>query len=334
MKFEIGAMTVGDILDRGLKIFWARLPTFYAINLIVLAPMLLYAFGMVAYMANMDTGQPSPEALLGLMVANMGLIVLVLILAPIGAAASLHVIGQEFIDERVGVGEALSFALRRFGSLLGVTLLVGLTLTVGFCLLVVPFFIFWTWYAFASQVVVMEGLSGMAALNRSQELGKDFFWRILGVLLLMVVIQLIASFVNNILTQVVQPFEIVPGPAGPRFVLHSVPLYLLVQTVNFLLGVAVQSYSAVCITLLYFDLRIRKEGFDLDLAARQHKRGGAEPGAEEWPPQDRHDQGIRHGKEWPREGKPDEGIRPGDERPEQFGTDEGIRPGDEGPGTL
>jgi hypothetical protein len=38
------------------------------------------------------------------------------------------------------------------------------------------------------------------------------------------------------------------------------------QLVNILLG----SYVAICMTLLYFDLRIRKEGFDLELAAREH----------------------------------------------------------------
>jgi hypothetical protein len=40
---------------------------------------------------------------------------------------------------------------------------------------------------------------------------------------------------------------------------------LVIQLVNIL----VQTYLAVCITLLYFDIRIRKEGFDLELAAQQ-----------------------------------------------------------------
>jgi hypothetical protein len=36
-----------------------------------------------------------------------------------------------------------------------------------------------------------------------------------------------------------------------------------------LLNFLVQTYGAICFTLLYFDLRIRKEGYDLELAARQ-----------------------------------------------------------------
>ena len=35
MRFPLGEMTVGDILDRGLKLLFARLPVFYAVNLLV-----------------------------------------------------------------------------------------------------------------------------------------------------------------------------------------------------------------------------------------------------------------------------------------------------------
>ena len=40
MKFQIAAMTVGDILDRGLKMLLANLPAFYLINLMVLWPII------------------------------------------------------------------------------------------------------------------------------------------------------------------------------------------------------------------------------------------------------------------------------------------------------
>jgi hypothetical protein len=42
MKFAIGAMSAGDVLDRGLKLLFARLPTFYLIHLIVLLPAFLF----------------------------------------------------------------------------------------------------------------------------------------------------------------------------------------------------------------------------------------------------------------------------------------------------
>jgi hypothetical protein len=327
MKFEIGAMSVGDILDRGLKIFWARLPTFYAINLIVMTPVLAYQLATPFFLLGGDSGPPSPEMMLAFMLSSLGMLLLALILVPIGAAASLHVIGQEFIDERVGVAEAFRFALRRFAPLLGVSILVGLILFVGLIACVIPYFVFLTWYAFASQVVVMEGRGGMGALNRSKDLGNGFYWRVFGVLALLFVLSLVVGMINNILNQVFQPLEVVPSNTGPRFVLRSYGLYVVAQAVNFLLTVAVQSYSAVCTTLLYFDLRIRKEGFDLELAARQHKHEGAGARGDQWPEEDRYDEGIRGGKGWTAQDRHDEAIPPGEEPP-------GQPRHDEGPGTL
>ena len=39
--------------------------------------------------------------------------------------------------------------------------------------------------------------------------------------------------------------------------------------VKYLIDVAVDTYGNVCFALAYFDIRIRKEGFDLEVAARQ-----------------------------------------------------------------
>jgi hypothetical protein len=131
-----------------------------------------------------------------------------------------------------------------------------------------PFF--YTWYVFSPQVVVMEGVGGSDALNRSKELGRGSYGRIFGLLALLFVIGLVGGVVNAILAQLFQPTAVVPTDAGPRFVMRSYGLYVLSQVIQFLINAAVYSYSAVCVTLMYFDLRIRKEGFDLELAARQH----------------------------------------------------------------
>ena len=48
MKFPIGAMTVGDVLDRGIKLLLARLPAYYLIDLIVAWPFALIVQGLLA----------------------------------------------------------------------------------------------------------------------------------------------------------------------------------------------------------------------------------------------------------------------------------------------
>src|SRR5262249_19813357 len=95
MRFQIGAMSVGDILDRGLKLLMSRLGTFYTINLIFLGPLILVQ--LILPLANL----PIIMALSALI-----LLLLALILQPVASAAQLYVVAQDFVDHRVGVGEA------------------------------------------------------------------------------------------------------------------------------------------------------------------------------------------------------------------------------------
>src|SRR5262249_52472714 len=109
MKFAIGAMSAGDVLDRGLKLLFARLPTFFLIQLTALAP---YIFLQLVLPVVGEAAGPA--------IALVGLVALVLyvILIQIGTAATLHVIIEEFIDRQVTIGQAFAFALRRFAPLL------------------------------------------------------------------------------------------------------------------------------------------------------------------------------------------------------------------------
>jgi hypothetical protein len=287
MKFPIGAMTVGDILDRGLKLLLARLGTFYAINVIVLSPIILIKL-VLPFLAGAG-GQPT----LGQAGAALGglfaVLVLAIILGPFGNAATLHVISQEFVGQRATVGDAFRFALHRFGRLLFASLLAGLLVGVGALFCLVPGILFMIWYVFVGQVVIVEGLKGERALSRSKKLTEGYVGRILGIGLLLVILLGIFGAAYGVLQKTVLPsYEQIPieipqvgrPPFGPaagfpqRSFYVQKPIYpnVAINTVvEELLNILVQTYGAICMTLVYFDIRIRKEGFDLELAAQQQK---------------------------------------------------------------
>lgn len=279
MKFPIGAMSVGDVLDRGIKLLLARLPAFYLINLIVLSPLIvLQTFILPSIIGGASPEQNLPWILGG----GLLTIVLTLILQPIGTAAILYIITQEYVDRRVTIGQAFSFALSRFGALLGTSILAGLIIGLGYILCIIPGIYFSLIYLFISQVVVLEGLSGSAALTRSKNLISGYIGRTFGILFLIIVggailTQVIAQPLNLLLP----PGATVPGPGGPRMQLNMTN-YMIDQGVTQLVNILVQTYSAICATLLYLDTRIRKEGLDLELAAQQPGDEGVPP-AEEYP---------------------------------------------------
>jgi hypothetical protein len=259
MKFQIGAMTVGDILDRGLKILLSRLGVFYAINLVVLAPVI---FVQVASPILVQSS--SNQVLAGLL--SLFAVVLTLVLQPIGTAAILRIISQEYVDRRVTLGDALKFAMTRFGPLLGTSFLTGLTIGVGFLLFCIPGIIFALNYALIAQVVVVEGLSGQPAMNRSKELVVGWRGRIFGILFLTGILNMVVTYAFQLLLPSASVVRNAQGIPAVQFNL----LNSLIQTLGAqLIQILLATYSAVCITLIYFDLRIRKEGYDLELSAKQ-----------------------------------------------------------------
>jgi hypothetical protein len=262
MKFQIGAMTFGDILDRGLKILLSRLGVYYAINLLVLAPLIVIQVFMPALVYS--TGNVIFGALLSLVA-----LVLLLVLQPIGSAAILRIISQEFIDQSVSLGDALRFAMTRFGSLLGTSILASLMIFVGLLLFVVPGVIFMLNYSLIAQIVVVEGLSGQPALNRSKDLVAGWRGRVFGIILLIGIVNFAVGYVFGLVLPDAGVVRNAQGILVPQFsIVNSLIKNLGLELIQILLS----TYSAICITLIYYDLRIRKEGYDLELAARQESK--------------------------------------------------------------
>lgn len=267
MKFPLGEMTVGDILDRGIKLLFACLPSMYAIQLAVLSPMILAQI-LYPFLLQIKPGDQGPDLQMAL--AGLGIllfaVLLALVLQPIGTAAVLRIVMQEYVDQRVSTGQALSYALSRFLPLIGVSIVVGLLVVVGMMLCCIPGIYFLVTYAFVSQIVVLEKLGVGDSMQRSSTLVSGHRWRVFGVLALIGVANwFIQVGIGMGLGAVLPPQEVVPAGNGVRLQINAVN-HVVTTLVSQLVSILFSTYLAVCTTLLYLDLRIRKEGFDIEIA--------------------------------------------------------------------
>jgi Membrane domain of glycerophosphoryl diester phosphodiesterase len=145
------------------------------------------------------------------------------------------------------------------GVLLGILLALGV---------VVVWFWLSTKLALVPSAIVLERRTIGAAVRRSWSLTQGFFWRTLGITLLVAVILNVASQV--ITTPFSLIFGIIPGllsPTGdptPALVVGGLA-YLLLLMVTALVAAVASVVQSATTALIYLDLRMRKEGLDLRL---------------------------------------------------------------------
>jgi hypothetical protein len=115
-------------------------------------------------------------------------------------------------------------------------------------------------FAFIGQVIVVEDTGVRRAFGRSRALAKRSRLRILGINILLGLIQVVLFSVPSTFVAILAtPF---PGVISVA----------LTHIVTSLAEIAYFPIQLGALTLLYYDLRVRREGFDLTLAAEQLSR--------------------------------------------------------------
>jgi hypothetical protein len=192
------------------------------------------------------------------------------------AGATIVLVSDAYLGRVPNVGEAVRLVFRRFGSIFFAALIQGLVIGVGVLLLLVPGLIFAAWTFAMPMVVVLEGRGALDSLGRSRELARGQVGHILGTLVIAYVIFFVVFFIGLALLAAV---------AGITGAFEAGPGQRTGDVSRILFAILAHPIVAVVGTLLYYDLRIRKEGFDLEMMARdldantgQYRRVTAEQG--------------------------------------------------------
>ena len=174
--------------------------------------------------------------------------------------ALIHAISEQYLRQSINIGRAFRFAWERLAALAGAMILVlfattgilvvsiGFTVSIspdvgyifvaaGFC---VGLYLMVRW-SFILQVALLERLGPLAAMLRSSALVKRNWWRVMNM-----------TIIIGIIT------------VGISIILGTVPT--IGPTLGSILSTPV---FAIGITLLYYDLRVRKEEYDFDLLAAE-----------------------------------------------------------------
>jgi hypothetical protein len=150
---------------------------------------------------------------------------------------------------------------RRFLVLLAVFFLTGLLKLGGLLLCLVGALIPMTFFLVTTPVVMVEESGPIQSMARSVTLVRPRFWPVMAI---GIGSGLLASLLGNILAT---PFAVAALAVGYRWG------WILAAIGAILPALITTPFVSILATLVYFDLRIRNEGFDLQMIAAELARG-------------------------------------------------------------
>ena len=289
---DLRPMTLGEVLDRTFTLYKSN---FWLFAGIMSLPLLLVFFVQVGATAFQKTAPAAahavvPSATIVAKTVGAGFAVLVVYFAiyAIAQAATIFAVSDLYLGRiatvRASFANVRGKALRAIGVVFLVLLMVGaaffvlliiasvlialapglarspsifLIIVPVFIVLMIPAFILLIRTAVAVPAAMLEDRSAAAAIGRSMDLTKDFGMQMSLIFVLVFVLSLVASVVFQ------YPFVFITMRAVMEHRVVSFPVLVLQHLANFISSVLVGPIGTIAFCLMYYNLRVRKEAFDL-----------------------------------------------------------------------
>jgi hypothetical protein len=226
-------------------------------------------FGSLAVVVMLCSGLPlllniyieSSGGVLAHPVAWFGYLLLLVILGSVATAASVFIVSESYLGRSLSAGDALTRATPYVGQLVLYSIMFSLIVGLGLLLLIVPGVILACGLVLATPIIVLEsGAGASAALGRSWALTKGSRGKIFALLLTLVVLLYIPIFAISVVGAM-----LLPAATDITALAGSSRLFII--AVGGVVQMFVYPMLYCVLTIAYYDLRVRKEGFDLEVLA-------------------------------------------------------------------
>lgn len=260
-------LRVGEILDAGIKLYSRNARTLMGLTAAVVVP--FQVLSGVILLSTVSNGNEIPHGTFASVGtrssahstsvgANAVLTLTGALVTVLTTAACVKAVSDAYLDRPTGIEISLRFALRRLLPLLWLTVMTAVLLVLAFLALVIPGIWLYAAWSVATPVLLIDGCGAWAALRRSFRLVRHRWWPTAGVL---IVSELMVTIVGAAIQGLLVGVFLTGSAVGVVVVLVS-----LAAAVS---AILTRPFVAAVRTVLYYDLRVRNEGYDVELLAEQ-----------------------------------------------------------------
>ena len=267
-------LSTGQLLDRAFRLYRQHFLVFLGIVALVQVPISVAQVALNAQMLGV-TGGGETFGTIGV-ISTVVIFVGSILFASLETGALTGAVADSYLGTPVSILGSYRRLGRKWLSILGALLLAGLIGMLLFLWFLVPI-VGWlsglgilVFFEIAviqliPPIIVLERHTGSAAVRRGWDLSRKRFWPVVGFMLVLALLSTI--LVNGPTLLVVWLLRLmIPDAIGSTQGIFAVTA-LLPTAISAFFALVFQPLRLTAITLLYFDLRVRFEGFDLALLA-------------------------------------------------------------------
>lgn len=261
-------LSTSELLDRTFHLYRNNFLVFAGIAAL---PQLVVLALQLAFSGLVFTGVLGSVG--GFMLASSGAIFLIavssFIAVEIAHAATVMAVSNLHLERPATIALAYAAARSSLLRVIGITIAVAIALGVGFMLLIVPGVYLALAWSLTIPVTVLEGGGLNASTRRSKSLTQGSKGRIFVIyLLIIVLVWVVSTLIQLLLLLPLRAFAIHDASTSTAL------SYALQSAGGFLSTCLVGPLATIALTLIYYDQRVRKEGFDLQLMMATIEGGG------------------------------------------------------------
>ena len=262
---DLRPLSLGELLDRTFFLYrrhfllfigLATIPYLAVIGLFVGVAVL---FAITARMTvRHSEGFPSAPGIAAFVIAGVLAVAFFLLAYAISNGASNLAVSEMYAQRGTTIRKAYGLLRGRIAAVIWVSVLGFLIMAAGFLALIIPGIYLACRLSVAIPAMLFENLSPWDSIRRSFQLTKDFAGRVFLIFLLTVALTWGVAMIFKI------PFLLLAAVNAhdPRLVTVWT---VLSQTGNLLGNALIAPVSTIAFALFYYDLRVRKEAFDLQM---------------------------------------------------------------------